>query len=171
MLDRRLLPLAATLALLACGHGHDHDHDHEHGHGHSHDGDHAHDHDEADGDSHAHDPLYGGTLVELGDHVAHVELVLDAEAGTLTLYSLDAHAEQPVRLTDAALAVLVTLEAGETELSLAPQASTLTGETAGDTSVFQVTDPRLAGLGELRGRIPRLESRGQLFEDVAFPAE
>jgi hypothetical protein len=166
------LPLVGT----GCGdRGHDHahgDHDHEHGdheHGDHEHGDHEHGHDE--GSDHRHEPTRGGTLIELGDHVAHVELVLDAQTGQLTLFSLDAHAEQPVRLAAPGLAVELETPGGPLALTLVPRASALTGETVGDTSEFALTDPRLVGLAELRGRIPVLETRGQRFEAVAFPQQ
>ncbi|MBN8247777.1 MAG: hypothetical protein J0L84_10080, partial [Verrucomicrobia bacterium] len=55
------------------------------------------DHDGHEGHSHAagghaHQPKYGGTLIELGEHEGNVELVFDAAAGRLSLYVLDAHA-------------------------------------------------------------------------------
>lgn len=151
---RASLPLLSLL-VVACGHGHDHDH--------------AHDHVHADTDSHRHEAPRGGVLVELGEHAAHVELLLDPEAGELTLYALDAHAEQAVRLTAPTLEVVVDTEQGELELELAAVASALTGERVGDSSEFRAADPGLVGLIGLSGRVPAIEVRGVLFEDVRFP--
>lgn len=161
MTQRLALPLLLTL--VACGHGHDHDHDH---------GDHDHSHGEhSDGEGgHSHDPVYGGTLIVLGDEVAHVELVLDAEAGSLTLYSMDAHAEQAERLAMPSIEVTVELADGPRALQLEAQASALSGETVGDTSEFRADDPALVGLADLAGTITRLETRGVTFEGVPFPA-
>ena len=58
--------------------GHDHDHDHDH------------DKHEAAGAPHK------GELVEVGEEVAHLELVLDAETGKLTAYVLDAAGKKDV---------------------------------------------------------------------------
>jgi hypothetical protein len=151
---RASLHLLSLLAV-ACGHGHDHDHAHDHAH--------------ADTDPHRHEAPRGGVLVELGEHAAHVELLLDPEAGELTLYSLDAHAEQAVRLAAPTLEVVVGTDQGELWLELAAVASALTGERVGDSSEFRAVDPGLVGLVGLSGRIPAIEVRGVLFEDVRFP--
>ncbi|MBK7495896.1 MAG: hypothetical protein IPI28_11060 [Candidatus Omnitrophica bacterium] len=58
------------------------DHDHDHDHNHASDS-HDHNHD------HHHAAPHGGTMVALGDHMAHLELVLDSQNGTLTAYILD----------------------------------------------------------------------------------
>lgn len=144
--------LLLALGLAACGDE-----------GHSHEGDHTHDD--------AHTAPHGGVLVELGDHAANVELLLDAEAGTLTLYALGPHAEEPVRVAAPSVAVAVDLPDGPATLDLAAVARELTGETVGDSSEFRVTDPRLVGLAELSGTIPTIAIRGAQYTDVAFPQE
>lgn len=73
---RFLTVLAVSLAVAACGDDHDHDHDHDHG---------------GCGEGHSHDAPHGGEVIGLGDkHLAHVEVKLDHDAGTLTLYVYDA---------------------------------------------------------------------------------
>ena len=173
---RVLTPALALGALVACGSGHDHD-GHSHGaDGHTHgDGEHEHPHEEGDqahaGEGeHGHDPVYGGLLVELGDHVAHVELVHDPEEGRLTLYSMDAHAEQAERLAAESIEVTLDSPDGSWAVNLLPETSALTGETVGDSAAFSAVDPRLEGLEAVSGRISVVETRGQRFEDVLFPA-
>lgn len=143
--------LAAAMA--ACG-----EHDHDHGHDHGHD----HDHDHADHDDHAHPPKYGGHLVEIGDHLFQVELLLDG--GTLTAYVWDGHVENPVRLKMARFPVAVN----GTTYELAPVADPLTGETVGDTSRFAVAAAGLKELAELEGTVGPLEIGGRTFEATAF---
>ena len=76
----KTLTLLLALSLLAwgCGKsdsGSDHGHNHgDHGHDHAH-GDHGHGHD------HDHDP----GLIEVGEHVAHIDFAHDATAGSVTL--------------------------------------------------------------------------------------
>ena len=149
--------LSATLGLLvACSDGgHDHDHDHHH--------DHDHDHDHGE-EGHVHTAPHGGELLVLAEEFAHVELVLDRATGTLDAYSLGAHADTPVRLAQESLTVVLP----DFELELAAVASTLTGDTVGDASRFQVTDERLATDAELSGTVKWVESLGQRFEDVEF---
>src|SRR5687768_4888823 len=47
---------------------------------------------------HAHVAPHGGILVELGDHAYNLELVRHNEAGKLSAYVLDGHAEKFVRI-------------------------------------------------------------------------
>lgn len=144
-------------------HDHDHDHDHEHGDDHDHDHDHEDDHD------HAHEPTRGGTMVELGDHVGNIEFVLDSATGSLTAYCSDAHAENPVRLKNESLKVAVA-PAGSTpvEVSLAPIANPLTGETVGDTSQYSAVVDVLKGISTFEGSIAPLEYRGVQVETTRF---
>lgn len=137
----------------------------EHGEEHDHDHDDDHDHD------HTHEPMRGGTLVEVGDHVAHLEVLFDAESGKLTFYAMDAHVENPVRLASESIAVTVDLRDGNPplSLSLAARANTLTGETVGDTSEFVVEDERLKGFSAFDVTVPMLDIRGVPFENITFP--
>ena len=50
----------------------------------------AHDHSKDGAGGHAEHGPNGGELIELGDHVAHLEVIHDEDAGTVTLYALDA---------------------------------------------------------------------------------
>ena len=108
--------------------------------------------------------------MELGGEFAHVELVLDADAGSLTAFLLDGEAEESVRLKQPALALAI-----ETPGSTAPQvlelqarANILTGETVGDSSEFSATNPSLRGVTSLKGRIVDVIVKGQEFRDVRF---
>jgi hypothetical protein len=94
--------------------GHDHDH-HDHGHG-------------AEGPHH-------GTLVELGEHEYHGELVVEAKTHTLKLYLLGPDAKTDA--TTAATEATLKLEDGPT-LTLKPSA----GQPEGMASLFEVTDEK-----------------------------
>jgi len=137
--------------------GHDHDHDH-HGH---HDDDHG----------HHHDPVHGGTLLTLGDHLGHLEFVLDENAGTLTMYALDDEVETGVRLRAESIPVRVTPGGGgdAIDLELHAVANVLTGETVGDTSEFAAANDALVGVEHVEVEIPDLEFLGQEFTDVKLP--
>jgi len=121
---------------------------------------------------HAHEAPHGGTLVELGDHFSFLELVLDAEVGSLTVYVLDAEAEQAVRITQPTISV--TFDAPERltgqTFTLQAQANVLTGETVGDTSQFSVTDAALKGQVVTGARIADVTVKGQTFRDLVVPA-
>lgn len=117
---------------------------------------------------HAHEAPHGGTLVELGNHFAYLELVLDAEAWSLTVYVLDAEAEQAVRITQPTIGV--TFDAPERmtgqAFTLEAKANVLTGETVGDTSQFGVTDAALKGISVNGARIREVTVKGQTFRDL-----
>ncbi len=130
---------------------------------------------------HRHLPPHGGTLVELGPELAHVELVLDPRAGKLTAYVLDGEAENAVRIQARQLELLLRdvkrgpdlpAQPGESKLELEAIGNVLTGETLGDTSQFEAKTQTLAGTREFRGVLTRLEVRGATFErvDFSFPA-
>jgi len=165
-----LLALTTVCAFSACGrstpegtpeappaHAHDHDHDHDH--------DHAHDH------GHHHEAPRGGTLVELGDHVAHIEFLLDADIGLLRAYILDGHAEHPVPLAEPSLLLEITPEEGTESFSLAleAQANPLTGEAPGSTSEFAGQSDALIGAERFEATLPALEVRGVAIDALTFP--
>ncbi len=167
MLPVRSVSLAliavAALALVNCGGGED-AHNREQGPDGEHEAHASHDEDGA----HAHEAPNGGALVVLGDEHAHVELLLDEATGRLQLYALSAHADGPVRLSVPSIAV--EIENGETafRVELAAVASALTGETVGDTSLFEGQDDRLKGRTTFSGRLPEIDIRGGTYNDVAF---
>lgn len=135
----------------------------------SHDADSAEDH---AGHAHAHHAPHGGALVELGDHFAHVELVQDAADGAITLYVLDGECERAVRVAQKELAVAIMAPpSGDADpvklvMTLAPVASALTGETAGDSSVFRGVEEALSHLPRFEAVLEKITVRGQTFENV-----
>lgn len=178
-MNRILLAFASCFFLSACGeqneipaapHAHDHAHAHadEAGHGGHH---HAPGEKCAGCDAatkvhaeHDHKPQRGGVLVELGEEVAQIEVVFDASSGTLTAYVLTGCADKPQRLKQAEIKV----KTATAELLLAAQASALSGEKAGDASVFVLSDPALKGLASLKGQIVHVEVAGLPFDGVPF---
>ncbi|MEN9361837.1 MAG: hypothetical protein RL095_3372 [Verrucomicrobiota bacterium] len=179
-MNRFLIALATSAFLAACGEqkeipaqpveaAHSHDHSQQ-GHDHG-----AHHH--ADGKpcpgcaaaakvkaAHDHKPQRGGVLVELGEEVAQIELVLDAAAGSLTAYVLTGCADKPQRLKQTE----IKIKTASGELVLAGQVSELSGEKLGDTSVFALNSPVLKGLASLKGQILSVDIAGLPFEGVPF---
>ena len=115
---------------------------------------------------HAHEAPHGGTLLELGDHDAHLELVVDAESGEMILYVLDATAERGVRIAQPAVNVLSTTRDISTALHLAAVGSPRTGERVGDASEFRVTSDALRGARRVDVRIESVTVRGQTYDNV-----
>ncbi len=148
--------LALALPLFpGCGHG-----DHDQG---------------TTGGGHSHVAPRGGQLVELGDHKGNLEFMLDAATGTVSMWSLDAHAENPVRLAASQLvldltAVTVASAARDVSesLELTPVASALTGESAGDSSEYTGRHDVLVGASAFRARLREIQHRGADYRDVAI---
>jgi hypothetical protein len=117
---------------------------------------------------HAHTAPHGGLLVEVGEHAYNVELVRDADAGKLTAYILDGHAENFVRLAMPSFD-LVAITGGERKaLTLRAVANAATGETVGNTSQYEAQADWLKKSGEFPGTISALEIKGTTFRDIAF---
>jgi hypothetical protein len=121
---------------------------------------------------HEHKAPHNGQLVELGEEFAHVELVLDRKAGSLTAYILDGEAEQPVRLTQPSLTLMCTAPPAlaKEPLELLAAANVLTGEKSGDSSEFAASDAALRDLLQMEGRILQVTVKGREFRDVPFRA-
>lgn len=138
--------------------------------------DHKHDHGGGGGHGHVHTAPRGGTLIILGDEAAHIELLLDPATGKLDAYVLDDHADQAVRIAQPEIVLVITpaattQPAGEPKpirAALAPVASELSGERAGDTSHYSATVEALRGVARFTGVIDAVEARGSKFSNVAF---
>lgn len=118
---------------------------------------------------HEHIAPHGGTLVVLGDELAHLELVLDPDTGRMTAYVLDGEATRGVPVQLSSLRIDVWPESGARfEVALAPVENVLTGETRGNTSQFKGRSDRLEGLLRFRGEVHQLEIKGQRFERISF---
>ncbi len=115
---------------------------------------------------HEHSAPHGGTLVELGEEFAHVEIVLDAATGKLSAYALDGEAEKSVRVKQSEIEIAVKNPA--VTIKLGGVANTLTGETAGDTSEFSGQSDRLKGAANFDGVIKTISIKGKQFKDVEF---
>lgn len=122
---------------------HDHDHDHDHGH-------------------HHHAPHHG-SLTMLGDHVAQIELVVDAEAGKLEAYVLDGEAEKALTVDQAELDLSVTLPEVKEPLALKLAAV----DAAKPDDGFAVQNDQLKGVKALTGTLASLKIGEKTHEKIA----
>ena len=129
-------------------------------------GDHEHGHSEAG--LHHHDPPHGGAGVTLGDEEAHIEFLVDAEAGTVTAWFFKPHMERYLRIKAESFAVLAKLPDGEARLTFAAVANAGTGETIGDTSQFVARADWLASVVSFDAVLPEVSIRGRVYRSVAF---
>jgi hypothetical protein len=117
---------------------------------------------------HHHHPPHGGTPVVLGDEQYHLELVLDAPTGTLQAYVLDAEMENFVRCAAPSIEVAATVNGEERILVLSAVANPMTGETVGDTSLFQARAGWLKSAASFDAVIRSIPIRGTTFSGVRF---
>ncbi len=117
---------------------------------------------------HEHHPLHGGTPVVLGNEIYHVELVRDAATGKLSAYVLDGEMENFIRSAAPSFEINATVDGQPKPLVLRAVANPATGETVGDTSLFETQADWLKTAKTFDGEIKSLTIRGTTFTDVDF---
>jgi hypothetical protein len=117
---------------------------------------------------HAHHPPHGGTPIVLGDEVNHIELVLDPALGVLQAYVLDDEMEEFVRCAAPSIEIDATVAGTPRVLVLAAVANPATGETVGDTSLFEAQADWLKAVHEFDGVIRSVPIHGTTFTGVKF---
>ena len=150
------LMIAATMTFTACGGSHDHEGDGGGG------GD-------TEDAEHAHDAPNGGTLLELEDHAAYVEFLVDAEAGTMTMFTLGGHADKALRTATESVVIKVDTHGDSTfDVTLAAQANKLSKETVGDSSKFMGQSDSLKGVEHFHGVIQALTLKDSDYLNFKF---
>ncbi len=123
--------------------------------------------DQTAADTGAHSPKMGGQLVEIGSHEFNVELLRDASSGKISLWVLDAHAENFLRVTNETVTISVS-DAGKDEtVVLKAVANALTGEKVGSTSQFEGQSDAFKTAKPLAVRIPTLQIGAKQFSGTA----
>lgn len=117
---------------------------------------------------HEHKPPHGGTPVVLGDEVYHVELVLDAATGKLQGYVFDGELENFIRSSVPAFEIVATVNGRTERLILKAVANAATGETVGDTSLFEVQADWLKTTKSFDAVLTEITIRGTKFSDIKF---
>ena len=129
-----------------------------------------HQHDESCGSHgglHVHEPLLGGQLMALGEHGSgyNLELLID-ENDRFSVYILDAHAENFVRIEQESLQINLSDE-NTTSLILHAVADSATGETVGNTSHFK-TKGTVEKFLPLNGIIEIIEIGSKQYSEIEF---
>ena len=117
---------------------------------------------------HQHVAPNGGTPVALGEDDYHLELVLDAAAGTMQAYVLDGEMEGYVRVAAPSFEVVAKQTNGDVGLVFAAVANRATGETVGYTSQFAAQADWLKTVKTFDGVLKVLTVKGKVFKNVAF---
>ncbi len=124
----------------------------------------------ADVGTHLHkdQPPHGGTAVGLGDDQFHLELVRDPAAGTLSGYVLDDEMEEFVRIAAPSLVLDVRVGGKTQRLVLSPVADSATGETVGNTSLYQGQSDWLKTEGTFDATLEPVAIHGTAFGPTPF---
>jgi hypothetical protein len=117
---------------------------------------------------HEHLPPHGGAAVELGQEEYHVEFVLDHAAGQLQAFVLDGEMENFIRIAAPSLEVTAKVGGGEEKLLLRPVANHATGETAGDTSMFEAQADWLKTTPVFEAILKSITVRSTTYSNIAF---
>ena len=142
-------------------HDEDHDHDHEHDHHHH----------------HAEKGPHGGALVAIGEDDAHLEFVLDSDAGKLTAYVLDGEAEKPVAVKQANLQLAFNLlppdDEDGTKSDLPDSVSVVMLEAVspasnGTATEFAVQSDDLKGAERFEATLTAITIAGKSFKGILF---
>ena len=117
---------------------------------------------------HEHKAPHGGTPVVLGHELYHLELVRDAAAGKLSAYLLDGEMENFIRTAAPALEIVATVAGAQQTLTLAAVANPATGETVGNTALFEAQADWLKTAATFDATLTTLTVRGTAFAAVPF---
>lgn len=117
---------------------------------------------------HEHHPPHGGTPVVLGDEVYHLEIVRVASEGKLQAYILDGEMEAFIRSAAPAFQVDAMVDGQPQVLRFEAVANPATGETVGDTSLFEARADWVKTNKTFDGILKTLTIRGTTFTDVEF---
>jgi len=117
---------------------------------------------------HPHAAPHGGTLVAFGDDEYHIELVLDPAASKLQAYVFDDDVENFVRSTSNSFEIKVNAGGTTHDIVLGAVANPETGETIGDTSLFETRADWLRTTSQFEGVIAAITIRGTLYSHVEF---
>ena len=122
---------------------------------------------ESHGGLHLHEPLLGGQLMAMGEHGSgyNLELLIDAN-NHFSVYILDAHAENFVRIEQESLQVDLS-DGNTTSLILHAVADSATGETVGNTSHFK-TKGTVEKFLPLNGIIEMIEIGSKQYSAIEF---
>ena len=117
---------------------------------------------------HQHHPPHGGTPVVLEEEVCHLELVLDPATGTLRAFVLDGELENFIRSAAPSIVIVATVRGVPQTLVLAAVPNPATGETVGDTALFETQADWLKTTAEFDAVLQSIAIRGTTFSNVKF---
>ena len=128
--------------------------------------DHSHDH--THDEPHHHEPPHGGAGVTLGNEAAHIEFLVNGEAGTVTVWFYKPHMANFLRMKLESFEVLAKRKGEDAKLVFEAKANPVTGETVGDTSEFLAKADWLSDASTFDAVLPEITVLGKVYRNVAF---
>ena len=119
------------------------------------------------GAGHAHTAKHGGAAAEVGEEQYHIEFTYAETAGVLQAYLMDGELENYVRIAAPSFAAVARAGDREYPLVFGAIANAATGETVGDSALFEVRADWLAAQPALKLSVPALVIKGHRFTDLA----
>jgi hypothetical protein len=150
--------LVLTLALGGCSRGHDHAHDH----GNKEKKSHA-------GHAHTHDAKHGGVALVLGEEAYHIEFTYGETPGVLQAYFLDGEMENYVRVAAPSFATIAKMGDEEKPLVFHATTNSATGETVGNSALFEARADWLVGKPLLKLSIPTITVKSSTYTNLIVP--
>jgi hypothetical protein len=103
----------------------------------------------------------------LGQEEYHLEFVLDPAAGHLQAFVLDGEMENFIRISAPSLEVTAKVGGRQEKLLLLPVANHATGETVGDTSMFEAQDDWLKTTPVFDAILKQITVRSTTYNNIA----
>jgi hypothetical protein len=118
--------------------------------------------------AHHHAPPHGGTPIQLGDELYHMEWVKDEDIGIMRCYIFDGHMETFVRISQETFEVNIPLEGKESKYTwtFSAIANRSTGETIGNSSEFHAPLESLPNQNKFEGILQEIHIEGQYFRNI-----
>ena len=117
---------------------------------------------------HTHDPLFGGVLVELGNHEFNIEFVVEPTESQAAAYVLDGHATDFVRVSLESFDVLLNPGPEQETVTFKPVARRETGESEESTSNFRADLPERYTTNATPAKLQPLTIRGKNYGPISF---
>lgn len=118
---------------------------------------------------HMHAPPHGGTPVQLGDEVYHLELVTDTAEGKMLAYLYDGHFHDPVMVAETNFVLQAHWNGTTQKLSFARLPDPATGQLLQASALFGARADWLKTNPPFEGTLPLITLGGRAFTNVVFP--
>lgn len=120
-------------------------------------------------DHHVHAPPHGGTPVQLGDEVYHLELVTDTTEGEMLAYLYDGHFHDPVTVAETNFVLQARWNGTTESLSFVRRPDPATGFLLPTSALFGARADWLKANPPFEGTLPLITLGGRSFTNVVFP--